>query len=268
MKRKASVAGYFYPGQRENLLEMLSRMIRTGGSRDQAIAVISPHAGYEYSGPVAGALFSSVKIPETCLILGPGHREIAPLFAIQKDGSWLTPLGEAGIASDLAERLMNLCPAVEDDETAHLVEHSLEVQVPFLQYLQNNVSIVPVCISHRAGYDDLAELGKAAALAVHDIGRPVLIVASTDMSHYVSQQTAEKMDFMAIDKILALDPEGLFETVRKEGISMCGFQPTAAALVAAKEMGAGRAELVQYMTSGEQTGDYAQVVGYAGIKIV
>jgi AmmeMemoRadiSam system protein B len=268
MKRKPCVAGQFYPGDRASLLETIGRMTDPRAVKAKALAVVVPHAGYDYSGPVAGAVFSSTEIPPTVVILGPGHREIESLFAVQKQGSWLTPLGEASINGELASLILRQCPPAEEDERAHLWEHSLEVELPFIQYFQKQASLVPICVSYEAKFDELEYLGRGLATAVRAFGKPVLIVASTDMSHYVSQKTAEKMDFLAIRKILDLDPRGLFETVREQRITMCGFQPTTAALVAAGELGAARAELIKYQTSGDTTGDYTQVVGYAGIRIV
>ncbi len=267
MKRKPYVAGSFYPGQKDLLEGMIEGFVDRNAERTQVLAVVVPHAGYEYSGPVAGAVFSSVELPAEVVILGPSHRGIEPLFAIQKQGSWLTPLGESPIAAELADLIMKSCPLVADDERAQLHEHSLEVELPFLQYFRKDVSLVPICVSHLAGYAELASLGRGIAEAIRTSGRPVLVVASTDMSHYVSQETAERKDKAAIRRILDLDPEGLFETVRKLGITMCGFQPTAAALVAAKSLGATGAHLVKYETSGSRTGDFTQVVGYAGIRI-
>jgi len=267
MKRKAFVAGQFYPGDAGRLGEIIEKSSGPQGVRKKAIAVVSPHAGYVYSGAVAGAVFSSTVLPGTFVILGPGHREIGPLFAIQGKGSWLTPLGESRIETELASRIIARCALVEEDEQAHLWEHSLEVQLPFIQHFRKDAAIVPICVSHEAGYGQLEILGRALAEAVRDFGRETLVVATTDMSHYVSQKTAERKDMLAIRKILDLDPSGLFETVRQERISMCGYQPTAAALVAAIGLGATGAELVRYQTSGETTGDYAQVVGYAGIRV-
>jgi MEMO1 family protein len=268
MRRRPQVAGTFYPGQREQLLKTLREMTAAKAGKKKALAVIVPHAGYVYSGPVAGAVFSSVEIPSTAVILGPAHRGVRALFAVQTDGSWVTPLGEAPVRKDLAALIVDRCPGAEEDEEAHLGEHSLEVEVPFLQYFRADVGIVPVCVSHEAGYEDLESFGRGLAEAIRTFGGPVLIVASTDMSHYVSQRTAEKLDALAIRRILDLDPRGLFETVVEEGISMCGFQPTAAALVAAKDLGAGSAELVLYRTSGDVSGDFSQVVGYAGLRIL
>jgi MEMO1 family protein len=267
MKRKAYVAGQFYPGSRERLRETIALLSAPAGVLKKAIAVVSPHAGYVYSGPVAGAVFSTTRLPSVFIILGPGHREIGSLFAIQARGSWQTPLGESPIDEPLASRIMAGCALVEENDQAHLWEHSLEVQLPFIQYFREDATIVPICVSHEAGYGELETLGRALAEAVRGDGRETLIVSSTDMSHYVSQKTAEKKDMQAIRKVLDLDPAGLFATVTAERISMCGYQPTTAALVAALGLGAKEAELVRYQTSGETSGDYTQVVGYAGIRI-
>jgi AmmeMemoRadiSam system protein B len=268
MKRKPYVAGSFYPGGKAELLETIERMTDPKAPKKKALAVVAPHAGYEYSGPVAGAVFSSVVVPRTVIILGPGHRDIGSLFAIQKQGSWLTPLGETPIQDKLAALILDGCPLVTEDERSHLWEHSLEVELPFIQYFEKKAAIVPICISYEAQYPDLEVLGNSLAEAARAFGGEVLIVASTDMSHYVSQKAAEAKDSLAIRKILDLDARGLFDTVRDQGISMCGFQPTSAAIVAAKGLGASGAELVRYETSGERTGDFAQVVGYAGIRII
>jgi AmmeMemoRadiSam system protein B len=268
MKRKPYVAGTFYPGQKDRLRETIERLVSSPPvPRKKALAVIAPHAGYEYSGRVAGAVFASAEIPGTVVVLGPGHRDIGSLFAVQKEGSWLSPLGETPIQKDLASSILEFCPAAREDERSHLWEHSLEVELPFIQYFASEAALVPVCVSYQAEFGDLEALGRGLAGAIKAFGRPVLIVASTDMSHYVSQATAEAKDGLAIRKVLDLDPRGLYDTVRDHEISMCGYQPATAALVAARELGAAKAELVLYQTSGERTGDYAQVVGYAGIRI-
>ena len=269
MKRKPCVAGTFYPGQKERLRQTIERLTSAPPlARKKAFAVVAPHAGYEYSGRVAGAVFSSVDIPRTVVVLGPGHRDIGSLFAVQREGSWLSPLGETPIQTELASSILELCPAAREDERSHLGEHSLEVELPFIQYYESEASLVPVCVSYEADYADLEELGHALAGAIRAFGRHALIVASTDMSHYVNQAAAEAKDRLAIRKVLDLDPRGLFDTVRDQNISMCGYQPTTAALVAARDLGAAKAELVLYETSGERTGDYSQVVGYAGLRIL
>lgn len=268
MKRKPYVAGQFYPGKAEELRDMIAGLIDPGASKDKAIAVMSPHAGYIYSGPVAGAVYSSIELPETFVVLGPAHRPIASVFAVQGEGAWSTPLGEASIAADLAAAIRSHSPLIEENAADHRMEHSLEVQIPFLQYFRPGASIVPICVSWEAGFRDLEELGGALAAGIRSHPREVLIVASTDMSHYVSRETARAMDESAIDRVLALDARGLYETVRRKNISMCGFKPVAAALVAAKSLGARKGVLVRYGTSGDATGDDREVVGYAGIKIL
>ena len=268
MVRRPAVAGYFYPKKADELRSMIKRMVDPQAKKEKARAVVSPHAGIIYSGPVAGAVYSSVILPERFVLLGPSHRGQRSVFGIMKKGSWQTPLGEVPLDSELAESLLRYSSLVRVEESAHEEEHSLEVQLPFIQFLSPGFSIVPVCVSPVADYAALEELGKSLAGAIRESGRDVLVVASTDMSHYVSQEMAREKDFLAIDRILALDARGLYEVVQEEDISMCGFQPTTAAILAAKELGAGRADLIRYMTSGDTSGDFDQVVGYAGLRIV
>jgi hypothetical protein len=267
LKRKPAVSGSFYPSGAEELKKMVSRMVDPKKEKEKAICVVSPHAGFEYSGPVAGAVFSSVRLPDKFVILGPSHSAIQSRIAIMKEGIWETPLGQAQVESRLAELIISHSRLIKEDEAAHLGEHSLEVQLPFIQYFKKDISIVPICISYQASFENLEELGKALSLAIKEFKQEVLIVASTDMSHYVDEQEARKKDFLAIDKILELDARGLYDIVQAEDISMCGFQPTSSALVASKELGAKKASLVKYQTSGDITGNYHEVVGYAGIRI-
>ena len=268
MVRRPAVAGYFYPKKADELRSMIKGLVDLRAKKEKARAVVSPHAGIIYSGPVAGAVYSSVILPERFVILGPSHRGQRSVFGIMNKGSWQTPLGEVPLDSELAESMLRLSPLIKVEERAHAEEHSLEVQLPFLQFLRPEFSIVPVCVSPAADYPALEELGRALAGAIRESGQDVLVVASTDMSHYVSQETAKKKDALAIERIVALDARGLYEVVHEKDISMCGFQPTTAAVLAAKELGAVRADLVRYMTSGEASGDFDQVVGYAGLRIV
>lgn len=267
MIRKSAVAGTFYPGRAEELTVMLKQMVDPKKRKEKALAVVSPHAGFIYSGYVAGAVFSSVLLPEQFVILGPSHRGMRSLFAIMKKGAWQTPLGDIPLDSTLAQAILKRSSLIEEDDSAHAQEHSLEVQLPFIQYLKQDFSIVPICISPMADYQELEELAQAIAGGIRESGRDVLVVASTDMSHYVSQETAKRKDFLAIEKVLALDAKGLFDVVQQEDISMCGFQPTTAAIRAAKELGAKKAELIRYQTSGDTSGNYNEVVGYAGLRI-
>jgi len=267
LRRKPAVAGYFYPGRAEHLRKMVERIVDEECEKEKAICVISPHAGFEYSGAVAGAVFSSVQLPDQFIILGPSHRTIQSPIAIMKEGVWETPLGNVQIESRLAELIMKHTPLITQDEKAHLSEHSLEVQLPFIQYFKEDIQIVPVCISPYISFEELEELGKALSIGIKEFNEEVMIVASTDMSHYVHQEVAKKKDFLAIEKILQLDAKGLHDVVKREDISMCGFQPTTSAIVASKELGAEKATLIKYQTSGDTTGNYEEVVGYAGIRI-
>lgn len=268
MVRKPAVAGYFYPEGRNKLRAMIEGMVDFQAKKEKAIAVVSPHAGYIYSGPVAAAVFSSVLLPELFVILGPSHRGMRSLFALAARGSWQTPLGDAPVHSELALAIMRHSPLVEEEENAHALEHSLEVQLPFIQFLRKDLSIVPICVSFQADFEDLEELAQAIVSALKERGQESLIVASTDMSHYVPQDVARRKDFLAIEKIQALDALGLYTIVREEDISMCGYQPTVAAILAAKALGAKKGELIRYQTSGDTTGDYNEVVGYAGLRLV
>ena len=268
MVRRPAVAGRFYPKKAGELRSMIKGMVDPRAKKEKARAVVSPHAGLIYSGPVAGAVYSSVFLPERLVILGPSHRGQRSVFAIMKTGAWQTPLGDVPVDPELAESLLRRSALIRIEESAHEEEHSLEVQLPFIQFLRQAFSIVPLCVSPAADYAALEELARAIAEAIRESGTDVLIVASTDMSHYVSRETARKKDFLAIERIQALDARGLYDVVQQEDISMCGFQPTTAAILAAKELGAGRADLIRYMTSGEISGDFDQVVGYAGLRLV
>lgn len=268
MVRRPAVAGYFYPQDAGALRAMIKDMVDPRAKREKALAVISPHAGFVYSGPVAGAVFSSVEIPGLVVILGPSHRGIRDLFGIMSEGVWRTPLGEVPVDAELARAIRAKSPLVCEDPGGHALEHSLEVQLPFLQYLKKDFSIVPICVSAAADFADLEGLGGALAEAVRESGRTAMLVSSTDMSHYISREDAKRLDFLAIGRMLALDARGLFDVVRDNDISMCGFQPTTAVILAARKLGAAKAELVRYQTSGDASGDYAQVVGYAGLRIM
>jgi len=268
LRRKPAVAGYFYPRQKKELRKMIEGMVQLDRKKEKAFCLISPHAGYIYSGPVAGAVFSAAYLPAKFVILGPSHQGTESRFAIMKEGIWETPLGEVPVDTKLAELIISQSELITEDNEAHLGEHSLEVQLPFIQFSRDKFSLVPICISYYATFEELEELGKAIASGVQASEEETMIVASTDMSHYVPQEVAKKKDFIAINKILALEAKGLYEVVNRENISMCGFQPTTAALVAAKLLGAKKGELVKYQTSGDVTGDYREVVGYAGLKIV
>lgn len=266
MIRRAAVAGTFYAGTRDRLRLQIEDLSPRGATRRPAIGAVVPHAGYIYSGRVAAAVYARVEFPEAFVILGPNHTGLGAGAAIMTDGQWETPLGPVPIDRDLGKAILAHSAVLEEDHLGHLREHSIEVQLPFLQVLQQPFGFVPICLfSHE--FAACHDVGQAVARAVRESGKRVLLVASTDMSHYVSRDEAAAKDRKAIDAILGLDPEGLHRVVRREGISMCGFHPTTAMLVAAKALGATRAELVMYTDSGEVTRDLDQVVAYAGMLV-
>lgn len=266
MLRRPAVAYQFYPGEPTVLKRTVESLIRKNVEKEDALAMIAPHAGYIYSGRVAGSVYSRVKLPDTILLLGPNHTGLGERAAVMPDGEWEMPFGKMPVNGKLAFLLMGESPLLADDSTAHLGEHSLEVQLPFIHHFNPNATIVPVTIMY-LDYKGCEELGKAAANAIRKYKDRVLIVVSSDMNHYESDAVTRKKDKKAIEKILTLNPEGLMRAVSAEDISMCGIIPAAIALVAAKELGAKKAEVVDYATSGDASGDYAHVVGYAGILI-
>lgn len=268
MQRSPAVAHQFYPGDAASLTKSLDQLVPKTAAKDKkkAIAAISPHAGYIYSGAVAGETFARITVPEDIIILGPNHHGQGAAIALMAQGEWIMPLGSVPVNKSLASKIERHATNITEDELAHRYEHSLEVQVPFLQFLQENITLVPLVVSF-ISYAACEEAGRAIAAAIKEYDRPVLIVASTDMTHYESRESATKKDKTAIDRVSALDPEGLYQTVIGNRISMCGVMPTTIALVAAIELGATEAELVRYTDSGETSGDTQQVVGYAGFVI-
>ena len=264
--RRPAVANQFYEGDPVRLRSELAHLIPTTAHAQPAIAAVSPHAGYIYSGHVAGAVFSRVKVPEYVVILGPNHTGYGSYAEIMTEGIWQMPLGDVPVAQDLASAILSMSSVLQEGYQAHLYEHSLEVQVPFLQFLQPDLKIVPICLGP-LDLESCLEIGRALASAAASFDKGFLMVASTDMSHYVSAEIAKELDSMAIKQILAMDPAGLYNTVKENGITMCGYVPTTAVLEASNQMGASRAELIKYANSGEINGDYARVVGYAGLVI-
>ena len=263
--RESAVAGRFYPANPERLRADIHSYLAPV-KKTQAIACMVPHAGYMYSGQVAGAVFSCLEIPASCIVLGPNHTGRGHPLAIMKTGSWRTPLGELPIDSELAENLMREFPGLSEDSAAHGSEHSIEVEIPFLQVCRPDVKFVPIAIG-TGQLILLEQLGQSLAEVLKKRKEPVLIVASSDMNHYEDDATTRVKDRKAIEKILALDAPGLYETVMNESISMCGFGPAVAMLTAARHLGAKKAELAQYATSADVSGDHKVVVGYAGIIV-
>ncbi len=266
MIREPAVAGQFYPASPSQLEEMIQSMVDENAEKVEAIGLVSPHAGYPYSGPVAGATISRIKFKDTFIIMGPNHTGIGKPLSIMTEGTWKTPLGKVEIDSELAKQILASCSPLEEDNEAHQHEHSIEVQLPFLQYFQRDIKLVPIIISH-ASSDTYREMGKGLAKAIKELNREVVIIASSDMTHYEPQEQAKEKDTQVIEAILDLNEDELLRRVDELNISMCGYAPTAVLISTAKELGAAKAELVKYQTSGDTTGDYSAVVGYAGIII-
>jgi len=264
--RNPVVAGQFYPASASELKSMLKRMVDEKAKREEVIGLVSPHAGYIYSGAVAGATISRIKFKDTFIIMGPNHTGGGKPFSIMTEGSWKTPLGEVEIDSELGKRILAGSKHLEEDSLAHLGEHSIEVQLPFLQYFKTDFKLVPIILAY-AGGAIYKEIGKEIAKAVKESGKKVVIIASSDMTHYEPQALAQKKDTQAIEAVLDLDEDELLRRVNEFNISMCGYGPALSLITAAKELGAKGAELVKYQTSGDTTGDYSSVVGYAGLII-
>jgi MEMO1 family protein len=268
MIRRPAVAGRFYAADPERLRRDLLDLTRGLGPEGSphGIALLVPHAGYVYSGKVAAAAYASLRLPGRIVVLGPNHTGRGEPVAVMSEGSWRSPLGDAPIDHGLAESILAGCRSATTDVVAHRDEHSLEVQIPFLQFLRPDFRFVPICVG-TLDLPTLLDLGRSVAGAIRAIGGDALVVVSSDMSHYLPQQAAEREDRKAIDRLLALDPEGLHRVVLADRISMCGVAPAVAGLEAARQLGAGEARLIAYATSGDRSGDYQSVVGYAGIAV-
>jgi AmmeMemoRadiSam system protein B len=266
MKRLAAVAGQFYSGDPLRLRKQVEQYSIHKVPKQKAIAILSPHAGLMYSGHVAGAVYSSIQIPRTFILLGPNHSGLGPNISMMGAGEWEIPTATFSIDNELASGIKGKVPSIADDSKAHLYEHSLEVQLPFISYVSDSCRILPIAFT-RATIEDCTLVGRGIAEAVRGAGYEVVIVASSDMSHYEQDAVARRLDKLAVDQILALNPEGLYSVVMRERISMCGVIPATVMLYAALALGASEAELVKYATSGEVSGDYERVVGYAGMII-
>lgn len=264
--RSTAVAGAFYPGTRQELESQLYSLIPEEAAHHELLACIAPHAGYVYSGGVAGRLYAHLSVPRRVIILGPNHTGTGARVAVAPHEGWSTPLGEQPVDSKLAHRLVEAFPAAEFDSRAHWREHSIEVQLPFLMRRRPDLEIVPVCLKH-LNIEECFDLGRIIAELIGASDEPVGIVASSDMSHYQSDEVARTLDHLAIDAAVERDPAALYETVHREGITMCGVVPATVALTAANLLGAVGAHLVAYATSGDVSGDYSAVVGYAGVCV-
>jgi len=268
--RPPAVAGTFYEGTPDRLAAQVAACIAENPepeSKERFIGAVVPHAGLMYSGHVAAAFYAVAELPRRFIILCPNHTGFGHFAAINRDGKWSTPLGSVSIDTPLADALMQQSQLLAEDSRAHAREHSLEVQLPFLQKLIGDFTFVPICLGANR-YDYCEEIGHAIATVIAAAGEPVGILASSDLNHYEDQKTTLRKDQLAIDEVLNLDPRELWRVVDESDISMCGFIPTTTMLIAAKQLGAKQATLLKHATSGDINGDYAHVVGYAAIVVV
>ena len=267
MIRQPAVSGRFYPSQPDELVRTVQAFLDPVKTLRKAIGLVVPHAGYVYSGHVAGAVYSRADLPARTIVLCPNHTGLGTALSTMKSGSWRTPLGEMPIDEELSGALISADPHLRDEIEAHRYEHGTEVQLPFLQHRGAPASrFVPITVG-TGSLQRLQELGNAMGHVMQQVAPDALIIASSDMNHYESDAVTRIKDRKAIDRILAMDPEGLFDVVRRENISMCGYGPTVAMLTAAKLLGASKVELVKYATSGDVSLDFDHVVGYAGIIV-
>lgn len=266
MIRDPVAAGRFYPGSASQIREMIEMFADKSVKKEEVIGLLMPHAGYPYSGAVAGATISRVRFKDTFIIMGPSHTGLGKPFSMMTEGIWRTPMGEVEIDSELGKKLLATSDYLQEDKAAHQHEHAIEVQIPFLQYFKPDIKIVPIILAY-APAETYKEIGRDIAKAVKQMGKEVVIMASGDMTHYEPQKNAEEKDAQAIEAMLNLDEDELTRRYEEFDISMCAHGPAVCLISAAKELGATRAELVKYQTSGDTTGDYSAVVGYAGIII-
>lgn len=263
--REPAVAGRFYPGGAAALRQQVAELLGPMVEPRPALALVGPHAGYVYSGEIAGATWARVIVPRRVVLMCPNHTGRGVPRSLWPSGGWRLPTGVVPVDAALALAIRTRCSA-ELDRAAHLHEHALEVHLPFALARQPDLRIAALCLAGLS-LPECREVGEGLAEVVRESEEPVLLVASTDMSHYISASEAATLDGMALAHVRALDPEGLYRTVRSHQISMCGVVPTTVTLFAARALGATEAELVRYGNSGERSGDYDRVVGYAGLLV-
>ena len=269
--RAPAVSGRFYPGAKAELADAVATLL-AGARADPpaaARAAIVPHAGYAYSGPTAARVFARLTLPSLIVILAPNHTGVcrAPGGAsLWEAGAFRTPLGDVPVDAPFAAALREASPLVGVDHEAHRAEHAVEVELPFLQVLRPDARIVPLVLAWDA-WEPARELGAALARVVGETHEPVLLLASSDLNHYEPAAVSERKDARALEAVTALDGAELLARCRRERISMCGRAPAATVLAAARALGAGRADVVDYRHSGWVSGDDSQVVGYGGVVI-
>jgi hypothetical protein len=266
--RVPAVAGRFYAGDAATLARDVRSYLEAGAAGEPAsvCGVMAPHAGYVYSGGIAGQVFARVRVPERVIILCPNHTGRGVRISVVTEGAFAIPGAEIPIDTELAAAVLDHVPGAESDRAAHAAEHAIEVELPFLLARQPNLRIVPIVLSGLSEAEAIG-LGESLFSAVQSCGADALIVASSDMSHFLTDERAREVDHLALEPLLAFDPSGLYRTVVTHDISMCGFIPTTAMLSYCRKAGSAPPELVGYATSGDAFGDRSRVVGYAGVVV-
>ena len=277
--RQPAVAGSFYDGDLKSLnIQIENCFLHKIGPgkiplvnpkrQNNIIGLISPHAGYMYSGPVAANGFYKIALggkPDSIIILGPNHRGFGEDVSIMTEGKWKTPLGELEIDTEMADDILKNSKIIKNDKKAHQYEHSIEVQLPFIQYIfGKDIKFVPICMTRQDINTDI-EIAKSICSSVVD--KNILIIASSDFTHYEPQEYAENVDKQAINAILEFNPEKLYDMIYHQNLTMCGPGPITVMLIACETLGSKKAELLKYATSGDVSGMYNQVVGYASLII-
>ncbi len=267
MIRKPVVSGQFYPKEAAKLRAMVKGFLpeKTAAKIDGR-GLILPHAGYQYSGKVAAVTVNSVYLRKNVVVLGTNHTGQGSAFSLWAQGAWQTPLGDIPVNETLSRAIIDGGNYIKEDRAAHAFEHSIEVELPILKAAGGEFSLIPIACQHASGAD---YLGAARQLcdALGPVAAETTFVASTDMTHYEPEPAARRKDSLAIEHILNFDVEGLIKTVKKENISMCGLAPVCVFLHCMKLLGARKARVVLYETSGSASGDFDSVVGYAGIVV-
>lgn len=277
MIRKPAVAGAFYESDPDSLNERIrwcfehklgpGKLPDEVGNKRKIKGVVAPHAGYMYSGPVAAHSYYEIAkdgFPETFVVLCPNHTGLGSGVSIMIEGKWQTPLGAVEIDREFAEKLTATTDIIDPNPEAHIQEHSCEVQIPFLQYFSRDFKIVPICMWMQ-DLDTAYELGISISKAAEELGIDVIVIASSDFTHYQSQDVAFQKDMQVLDAIEAMDEKLMMRRVSDLNVTMCGYGPVASTIVAAKELGASNGKIIKYATSGDITGDYYSVVGYASV---
>mgnify|MGYP000356632328 CR=1 FL=1 len=265
MLREPVVAGMFYERDSYALKRQINNFLINVDKKEKPTGIVTPHAGYVYSGKVAGEVYSSIEIPETLIIMGPNHTGLGPSVSIMSEGVWRTPLGDAKINEPMAKEIIRRSKVAKKDHLAHINEHSIEVQLPFIQELKKSFTFIPIIFGESAP-DRLKDVGNAIYDVIKE--KNCLLISSTDLTHYEDADTARKKDTLVLETIEKLNEEEMLKYIQKYDISMCGWMPTYVLLYVCKLLGAKKGKIIKYMNSGDTSGDYSQVVGYGGAIIL